>query len=303
MKVSLILPSRNEPLLGRTVADVLANARGDVEVLAVLDGGAAPSDLPNDPRVVVVGRTTDLGMRQAINEAAARATGDYLLKLDAHCAVADGFDVTLVESHEDVHDVVIPRRHPLDPHTWQWEQRTDRKYPVDAHYLSYPYRKPGDPNCGLHGDVWQARRDARADVLIDEEMSSQGSCWFMHRDHFAWLGGLDSVFYGPFFQEFQEIGNKTWLGGGRVLVNKKTWYAHLRKSNYKLGRGYSMADFRRDEVTAQTADYWMHTKDYARDLRWLVERFGPLPGWPEDLDAAFHPSNRYVRAGAACASA
>lgn len=226
-------------------------------------------------------------MRAAINAAARIAHGEYLMKLDGHCMVAPGFDVTLAADC-DRDWVVIPRRYPLEPEAWTIEERTDRKYPVDYHFLSWPYERPGDPDCGLHGDQWKARRDARQHLLVDEEMSSQGSCWFMHRDQWARMGELDAVSYGPFYQEFQEIGLKTWLGGGQVMVNKQTWYAHLRKGT-KYGRGYQMHDFRRDEVTRFTADYWMNDRwpKATRTLRWLIERFSPVPTWPSDLDAAF----------------
>lgn len=300
-RVSVILPSRNETFLAATVIDLLAKCQGDLEIIVVLDGyWPNPYDLPRtNPRVRILHKGAAEGMRQGINSAAAMATGEYLLKLDAHCMVAEGFDLALKADYHERNWVVVPRRYPLDPFAWAIEKRADHKYPVDAHALSYPYRRPGDPNCGLHGDVWKQRREARQDVLIDEEMSSQGSCWFMGVDHWRWMGDLDHVSYGPFFQEFQEIGNKTWLGGGQVMVNKKTWYAHLRKSNYKLGHGYSMADFRRDEVTAFTADYWMRDSwpRQVRSLRWLIERFSPVPTWPDSLDEAFDPRKRYQRRG------
>ena len=37
-RVSLLIPARNERFLSRTVQDVCEKARGDVEVLVVLDG-------------------------------------------------------------------------------------------------------------------------------------------------------------------------------------------------------------------------------------------------------------------------
>lgn len=290
-RISLIIPSRHERFLNATIVDVLAHAVGDLEILPVLEGYWPDPPLPEDPRIVPLHFGVAQGMRQAINAAARIATGEYLMKLDAHCSVAPGFDEALKADCEKDW-VVIPRRYPLDGDTGGWEVRGDNKYPIDAHFLSWPYERPGDANCGLHGDAWKARRDARSHILIDEEMSSQGSCWFMHREMWARLGELDFVNYGPFYQEFQEIGLKAWLGGGQVMVNKKTWYAHLRKGK-KWGRGYVMSDFRRDEVTEYTAQYWMRDTSHPRRLRWLVERFtaqsGPIPTWPLDLDQAFRP--------------
>ena len=63
--------------------------------------------------------------------------------------------------------------------------------------------------------------DSSIDIV--EEMCFQGSCWFMTRYHYwEFLGGMNSHGYGTFSQEPQEIGLKTWLGGGAIKVNKKT---------------------------------------------------------------------------------
>ena len=126
-------------------------------------------------------------------------------------------------------------------------------------------------------------------MLLDDEMSSQGSCWFTTR---AWwermLGPMEVQNYGTFVQEFQEIGLKTWLGGGEVKVNKRTWYAHLHKGK-KYGRGYTIN--RNDHLNGMRFcnRYWMldQWRDREHDLRWLIERFAPVPTWPTDLDEAF----------------
>ena len=61
-------------------------------------------------------------------------------------------------------------------------------------------------------------------------MSWQGSCYFTTKRYWdSLLAPLDTEHYGTFTQEAQEIGNKVWLSGGRLVVNKKTWYAHYHK--------------------------------------------------------------------------
>src|SRR3972149_3348491 len=106
----------------------------------------------------------------------------------------------------------------------------------------------------------QSERDQqRRDVLIDDTMSFQGSCWFMTMRHFRErLYPLDTI-YGTWSQEPQEIGLKTWLGGGRIVSNKKTWYAHLHKGA-RYGRGYFLSKgevIRGHELSAR---YWMGNK-------------------------------------------
>jgi hypothetical protein len=235
-----------------------------------------------------------VGMRDNINAAAAIATGDFLMKLDAHCKLAEGYDVALSQDC-DRDWIAVPRRYALDAEAWAFDESQPGKYPVDAHYLSNPIERPDDPTCGLHGSIWKARREARRDVLVDDEMSSQGSCWFMHRDHFARIGPMDQKLYGPFVSEFQELGLKTWLGGGRVVVNKHTWYAHLYKGK-KYGRGYSLGPSQFSQGPAVT-DFWMNNRwaERVHDLEWLIEKFWPVPSWGEDPARVFH-AFRHVRA-------
>jgi hypothetical protein len=214
------------------------------------------------------------------------ARGEYLLKLDAHCMVAEGFDLALQDDC-DQDWIVVPRRYALDPEAWKIDT-SNSKYPVDYHYLSYPWERPEDGKVGLHGTVWTERRRERADLDFDDEMSSQGSCWFMDRRHWARLGEMDSVHYGNFIHEFQELGLKTWLGGGSVKINKRTWYAHLYKGK-RYGRMYSMGENGHKAAMKWCQQYWMNDQwpQATRTMRWLVEKFAPVPGWPADLDVAF----------------
>ena len=296
LKVSVIIPSRNEQFMARTVNDVLAKARGDVDVLVGLDGywpvpvthgdGTTHEVDWRDPRVHAVHFGAPQGMRTVINACARVATGDFLMKLDAHCMLAEGYDVALQEEC-DRQTVVVPRRYSLDPENWKFKE-TGKK-PVDYHYLSWPY-EADRPGVGLHGTVWTKRAHERQDILIDEEMSSQGSCWFMQRKYFnRHIGPLDTDRYGNFVQEFQEIGLKAWLGGGRVLVNKKTWYAHLHKGK-EYGRGYFISKGEMARGAQAAVDYWMFDEWTQRvhDIKWLIERFWPVPHWPTNWEQLRH---------------
>lgn len=275
-RVSVLIPSRNERFLPQTVRGMLDNARGDVEVIVALDGYDTP--LVDDPRLKVIHHPEAEGMRACINDAASLASGDYLLKADAHCLFAEGYDVALVADCEP-NWMVIPRRYSLDAE--KWERRLD-KSPIDAHYLSYPYIDP-NVDTGLHGVPWNERTRARKDVLLDEEMSTQGSSWFMHRTHWARLGGMNHDKWGRFFYEPQELGLKTWLGGGAMMVNKRTWYAHLHKDK-TYGRGYHLPNGERERYTPPFTDYWLNNRWSGRvhDFEWLIDRFWPVPTWPDN---------------------
>lgn len=280
--LSVVIPSRNELFMPQTVDDILRNATGEIEVVVVLDG-YWPTEMPKeDKRITFLHRGEARGMRQAINDAAMVAKGKYLMKVDAHCCFGPGFD-EILEADCDDNWVVIPRRYSLDPDNWS----TYPKTPVDYHFLNYPWWHPEER--GMHGNVWLERARERLDIKIDDEMSFQGSAWFTTRDHY-WkrIGGLTEEGYGTFIGEPQEVGNKTWLGGGRVIVNKNTWYAHLHKGK-RFGRGYFIGKGETSAGNEYSWQYWYGNKweDRIHDMAWLIEKFWPVPSWPESwLDDA-----------------
>lgn len=279
-KVSVLIPSRNEQFLKPTVTDLVTKAAGDIEIIVTLDGywpdGWKPFTEQYKGKVHTIHRTEARGMRDGINSAARIAKGGYLMKSDAHCSFQQGWDEVLkADCDEDW--VVVPRRDRLDPENWCLQETG--KPPIDYHYLSWPYAKPDE--IGMHGTVWNERAKERADIPIDDEMSSQGSCWFTTKKHFDRLGGLPEEGYGNFVQEFQQLGLKTWLGGGRVVVNKKTTYLHLHKGKSR-GRGYFISKGNMVHGTHWSAHYWMNNrwKERKYDLEWLIDKFSPVPTWP-----------------------
>lgn len=283
-RVSVLIPSRNERFLVPTVKTLLAHAAGDIEIVVVLEG-YWEHELPADPRLKILHHGRAKGMRPSINAAVQIATGEFLLKTDAHCLWAEGYDETLKAEYHEHNWILTARRYALDAERWCIDDSNPRKYPIDYHYLSFPYT--GEATAGLHGTEWRQRRDERPHILLDDEMSSQGSGWFMSRAHWDRLGPLESAKYGNFQHEFQELGLKTWLGGGAVKVTKRTHYAHLFKGQ-RYGRGYSLGRDGHRQGSEFCTRYWMGDEwpQRVRDMRWLVEKFNP-PSWPADLDAVF----------------
>lgn len=276
-KVSVIIPSRNERFLNQTVADLLRNG-GDVEVIVVLDG-YWPEEMPvYDNRLHFIHWGKPHGMRANINAAVSIARGQYLMKCDAHCAFDEGYDEKLQADCED-NWIVVPRRYALDAENWQREGRE----PYDAMHYFWPYEHPDD--LGLHGRPWLHRGRERREILIDEDVTMQGSCWFMHRSHWDRVGPMQEEGYETFMGEPQEIGFKTQLGPwkGAIVRNKKTWYAHLHKGS-RYGRMYSMSRSERTRGNAYSWDFWWNGRweEKVRDLDWLIDRFWPHPGWPEN---------------------
>ncbi|MHC4334132.1 MAG: hypothetical protein ACYSUV_10335 [Planctomycetota bacterium] len=50
-KVSVIIASRVEPYVGKTIKDVLDNAEDNIEIILVLDGVTPDHELPDDKRL------------------------------------------------------------------------------------------------------------------------------------------------------------------------------------------------------------------------------------------------------------
>jgi glycosyltransferase involved in cell wall biosynthesis len=288
MLVSVIIPSRDERYLQQTIDDVLSKSAGEVEVIVSLDGYWPKQVLRSDKRVIVLHRGTvqnSKGMRESINAGVAISSGRFIMKLDEHCLMNKGWDKVLAETCED-NWVVIPRRYRLEPETWTVPK--DPRPPIDYMYQAYPYERTNDLRCGLHGSEWRQRYYERKKIPIDETMAWQGSCYFMSRKWWDHLGPLDSEKYGWFTHEPQEIGNKTWLGGGMLMVNKNTWYAHWHKGNKGRGYGFSNAQYLAHKIQNEQGrrfctDYWTQNQwpERVHDWEWLIEKFWPIPGWKE----------------------
>jgi len=270
-KLSIIIPSRGEQFMPQTVNDIFKKAKEDFEIIVILDGvwpAAFPVDRPN---LVYVHRGESQGMRAAINSGASICHGEYLLKCDAHVMFDEGFDVKLKSDCED-NCVVIPRRYRLDAENWAILE--NGKPPEDYQYWIYP-RKYNPMS--LHGYRWDERTLARKDVLIDDTLTFQGSCWFMRAEHFRRHGFLAIDGYeGLPQQEAEEIGLTTWLNGGRVVVNKKTWYAHLHKPK----RGYAIPKEKAERCYEFSYNHWVH--GHKDGFVELIEKFWPIPNWPEN---------------------
>lgn len=259
--LSVIIPTVNDPALANTVREVQEKSRTHPEILVMADAVDVNIKLPG---VIVVRNSKRLGLRGNVNNGMMLANGEWLVKLDDHCMLSEGWDEVLLASVQKDW-VVVPRRYQLDP--VQWCIYEDDSAPIDYERLDI-----GHPD-KIGGVTWRSRRKERADINVDETMVIQGSFYLMHRDHWSRIGPLDEANYGPFTQEGIEIALKTWLGGGKVMVNKQAWYAHKHR---RFGRVVAPRgeDVRRGNAYSQ--DFWLNNRWKGRkhDLSWLMERFG-----------------------------
>lgn len=286
--VSIIIPAYKDPYLQKTIDSLLENSGGKIEIIPVLDGFVPVPPLKRDPRVKAITFSKNQGMRGAINAGLAKARGKFVMKCDSHCLFGPDYDKILSSSCAD-NWLVIPRRYSLDENSWQ---RNDKRPVRDYHYLTFPSYIKGYGVCISNQD-WLRRGGERQDPKydIDDTMTFQGSCWLANKKYFLkrvkFLDDKPEA-YSPFGGEQLEIGLKYWLGGGKVKVIKKTWYAHLSKQP----RHYHAGTFTREYKTGRhnsrsrtwAAKHWMESEEpgMTHPLSWLVEKFWPVPTWPED---------------------
>lgn len=259
VRLSVVIPTVNDPALARTVREVQEKSRTCPEILVMAD--AVDVALPG---VRVVHNAQRLGLRGNVNKGMTLARGQWLVKLDDHCMLSAGWDEILLASAQKDW-VVVPRRYQLDPVRWCIYDGDTTPIDYERLDISHPEK--------IGGVTWRSRRNERAEINLDETMVIQGSFYLMHRDHWSRIGPLDEANYGPFTQEGIEIALKTWLGCGKVMVNKQAWYAHKHR---RFGRVVAprAEDVRRGNAYSQ--DFWLNNrwKERKHDLAWLMERFG-----------------------------
>lgn len=292
MKTSILIPARGETYenLSRTVRSIYENATGEFEVLIGYDGTPA-FKLPNYHHLKFVEFPKTVGIKMNINALASMATGKYIYKSDAHCSFGKGFNEILANDMQDDW-IMMPRFYVLDWETWEWQD--DRFY--DYFYLCCPFtdEKGFRFKAGGHWPERTKERDPGngksvsptiPGSYIDETPQIHGSGWMMTRDHFFnKLGGFPNVDPHGHAQEPIWLALKTWLGGGKVMVNKKTWYAHLHQQGNK--RGYHMDREQENISYAIAANYWMKDMWAERKIgiRDFVKKFMPMPTWPENWE-------------------
>ena len=298
--LSIIIPARNEEFLQNTIDDILKNIRGDTEIIVILDGYWPEKGIPVNPKVTVVHHEESIGQRASVNEGARISKAKYIMKLDAHCAVDKAFDLKLAKDCE--YDwTVIPRMYNLWAFDWKCFKCGKRTYQAEG--------KPDKcADCGSTDRfkkkiVWKEKRNPTSDFMrfnkemnfkywgdykdrpeaqgdICDLMSSIGACFFMHRERFWDLGGMDEG-HGSWGQFGTEVACKSWLSGGRHVINKKTWFVYM----FRTGGGFSAPWPGIGKATQFAKKYsrnlWLNDKwDKAiHPLSWLIDKFSPIPDW------------------------
>jgi glycosyltransferase involved in cell wall biosynthesis len=304
--LSIIVPSRNEMFLARTVRDLLQNIRGNTEIIVVLDGQWADPPIADHPKVTLIHHSESVGQRGATNEAARLSRAKYLVKCDAHCAFDEGFDVKMMEAMQP-NWTMVPMMRSLHVFDWVCKKCGDRRYqgntPTECPKCDNKTEFERDvvwiaktnPQCSSYCfdpephfqyfRDFKKRPEGRGDIT--PTMSLQGSFFMCTREKYFELNLCDEEF-GSWGSQGIEVAVKTWLSGGQVMCNKKTWYAHLfRTKGADFGFPWPASGRQIQGAKKHAKELFFNNKweKQKYPLNWLVEKFWPVPGWT-DADLA-----------------
>ena len=292
--LSILIPARNEEFLARTIEDICANIEADTEVIVVLDGEWANPPVEQHSRVNVIYLPVSIGQRAATNLACKLSQAKYVMKVDAHCSFDKGFDRKLIENMQDDW-TVVPMMRNLHAFDWVCEcgvrryqdkgSKCDCGKEAKKEMVWIPrkgtwnssYCFDAEPHFQYFGEY--SRRPEVQGKDMTESMSIQGSCFMMTREKYWELNICDEAF-GSWGSQGIEVAVKTWLSGGKIMINHKTWYAHMFRTKQVNGFGfpYPQSGKQIDSAKAMARDLFFNNKweKAIYPLSWLIERFLPV---------------------------
>lgn len=308
-QLSVIIPARNEMFLRTTVENILVNKRAKTEIIVVLDGEWANPPLIQHPDVNVIYVPESIGQRAATNLGAKLSRARYIMKLDAHCSWDEGYDEKMIQGFKKVGDNVTMVGIMRNLWMFDWNCRDcnwkkyqgptpekcekcggtniRRKMMVVGKRRPQSYAYSFDPSPHFrywNRYVWKPEcKEELEKTGCTETMSLQGSCFMLTRKKY-WELDICGKNFGSWGNQGIETACKTWLSGGRVMVNHQTWYAHLFRTQ---GGDFSFPYKQPGGAVVRTKrNVWnsFFDKSWAKQIHpmsWLVEKFWPVPGWDE----------------------
>ena len=311
-ELSIVIPSRSEMFLARTIEDILANTSEKTEVIAVLDGEWASPAINDHPRVNIIHLPESIGQRAATNVGVRLSRAKYVAKMDAHVALDRDWDIKMIDAFKKTGDNVTMVSIMKNLHAFNW-----RCYHNYCGWFQYQGPTPTVcPKCGKSNKIrkemlWKPKANVNSTSYcfdntchfqyfedwkhrpqyikdkkgkrITETMSLQGSCFMATREKYWELKLCDEEF-GSWGNQAVEVACKTWLSGGRVLVNHATWYAHLFRtqgSDFSFPYPQSGNAVARCKAKVRKMFWKNEYPNQIHPLSWLIEKFSPVPTWDE----------------------
>lgn len=309
-KLSFLVPGRNEMWLGRTVQDMLDNTSDQTEILVGIDGEENTEDMPipQHPRVTVLRTHTPIGQRAMTKRLGRISQAKYICKADAHTSYDKDWDIKMFEAFEKTGDDVTMVSVMRNMHAFDWVcPQGHRRYqspsgacticgePTKREVMwiaktspqSTAYRFDHTLHFQYFNEYKRSNRYRRQlKTGLTETMSLQGSLFMMTRDRYFDLD-IDDERFGSWGQQGSTVACKTWLSGGRCIVNHNTWNSHLfRTQGGDFGFPYKQDNKQVENARKLSRQLFLDNtwEKQKLPLSWLVDRFAPVPGWHDGTD-------------------
>jgi glycosyltransferase involved in cell wall biosynthesis len=307
-ELSIVIPSRNEEYLNKTIQHILEHKKAKTQIIVGLDGQWPVEPIKDNPDVVLLFYPESIGQRGMTNRCVEISKAKFIMKVDAHCAFDDGFDQKMIESFQKTDENVVMAPVMRNLHIFNWVC-------PDGHTR---YQGPSGPckECGkptVKDIVWIPKSNPQSVAYcfdpephfqymnelknrtsykeqgdLTESMSLQGSCFMVTREKY-WELNLGDEEFGSWGSQGIQIACSFWLSGGKVLINHNTWYAHcFRTQGGDFGFPYPISGTQTNAAKKLAGDKLKENKwpKQIHPSSWLVEKFWPIPHWSnEDLIA------------------
>jgi len=212
--ISILIPAYNEQLyLNKTIDNFISTAEGDVEVIVVLNG----YDQEVDERAVVIRSPENIGERKAMNAAARIAKGEYLMRIDAHCDMSEGWDTKMIEVLDK-----YPRGIAVSVLVGR-----DKNWKPEPGWYAFCKLLP------TMEEKWTSKKEYG---VIEPNMAFTGCGWVISKDFYWSFGGADETLpimgaIGP------EFALRAWLEGDGVYTRTDVVCGHIWNTG-----GYNTSD-------------------------------------------------------------
>lgn len=236
MELSVIIPSRDEALVEKTIEDVLFHAESNTEVLVGLDGWSQPisdedlylAQFKYKGRVHFLKSVKGIGQRQITNKLVEMSKARYIFKVDSHTSFQQGFDKQMISEMDD-RTILAPLMGVLEPISWTINgNKMTSRYCFGKDFVMKYDEENGNP----------------------ETMALQGSAWMITRENYFKWNVCDETL-GGWGAQGVELGIAAWLNGGRCRTTREVYYGHVfrhKDEEFPYDRGENPGKFATEEL-------------------------------------------------------
>ncbi len=250
-KTSVLIPSRNEKYLNRTIENLIETATGEIEILVGMDGWDFDYEVIKNDRIKVFKEEIPIGRRALHNKLAEKATGKYLFKIDAHSIMDLGWD-TKLKCICDPNTIIGCCVSPIKEESWKLSERKWMGCKIDE-------------EVNFSWDI----KDYNKCKKIEEVLSFPAGAWMIQKETF-WKFEGNNLLLGKWGYEEAEWTLNIRLTGGKIFIRKDVNHGHLFRKKFP----YKVTDCI-DESRKILKQLWWgnHNKNQIMTIKEVVDQF------------------------------